>query len=80
MARCATCGAAIEFATSAATGKTMPLDAEPVATGNIVLREGKAVVLKKTDPAPPADEPRFVSHYTTCKQAAAWRAGEKRRR
>lgn len=82
MAKCQTCRAPIEWAKSEATGKAMPLDAEPVADGNIVITSaGAAKVLKKEDIANLLPEtPRFVSHYTTCKQADAWRSGAMKRR
>lgn len=82
MAKCQTCQAPIEWAKSAATGKAMPLDAEPVPDGNIVINSrGEAVVLKKGEEAKLLPEtPRFRSHYSTCKQADAWRSGAMKRR
>jgi hypothetical protein len=52
----------------------MPLDAVNVPNGNVVLRDGQAVVLGKAALAElPADAPRFVSHHATCPQGAKWR-------
>lgn len=74
MPRCSSCNAPIEWATSAATGKAMPIDAEPVDDGNIVLRDGQAVVLGRWggDDLPPGT-PRFKSHFATCRFAGRHR-------
>jgi len=50
-------------------GKTMPLDADQNGEGNVVIREGRAHVLKKAELAQPGlleDEPRFMPHFATC--------------
>ena len=74
MARCSSCNAPIEWTTSATTGKAMPIDAEPHPDGNIVLRDGQAVVLGRAAlEVQPADVPRFKSHFATCKFAATHR-------
>jgi len=77
--KCKSCGAPIVWATSAKTGKAMPIDVQPSGTGNIVLQVNadpreppQAIVL-----AAGADgwmEPeRFVSHHSTCPQGKAWK-------
>lgn len=72
--RCSSCQAEIVWATSAKSGGPMPLNAVNVPSGNVVLREGKAVVLGKVALAElPAETPRFVSHHATCPQGPAWR-------
>ena len=55
----------------------MPIDAEPVPEGGIVLRDPPP---GESDPTamvvPPAafpDEPQYTSHFATCKQADEWR-------
>ena len=53
----------------------MPLDAEPVAGGNVVIRDGIAVVIKKDD-VPGADEKRYRSHFATCVNHAQHRKGK----
>lgn len=78
MARCVSCRAPIVWVTSSTTGRPVPLDAEPTADGNVVLRDGQAVVLGKAGLAElPADAPRFRSHFATCPHAGQWRAPRK---
>lgn len=68
--RCKTCGAAIRWAKTNA-GKPIPLDLEPVATGNLVLTStGIALPLSWELPG---GEPRYVSHFATCPDADAHR-------
>ena len=74
MPRCSSCNAPLEWATSAATGKTMPIDAEPSSDGNVIVRDGQAVVLNREQLAVlPKDAPRFKSHFATCPLAARHR-------
>lgn len=75
--QCRSCGAAIMWAVTP-SGRTMPLDAEPTANGNIVIEEdGRAATLNKVtlaemiaagDPTP-----RRTSHFATCKNSAQHR-------
>lgn len=75
-AACKSCSGAIEWAILP-TGKLMPLDAQPVADGNIAARRDDrgdlvARVLKVGEQ--PADgERRGTSHFATCPNAAAHR-------
>jgi len=56
---------------STITGKSIPLDPNPVQFGgNIVVRDGLAVVLKKNEPSDDA-EPRYRAHFMTCKVSIA---------
>lgn len=72
-ARCKSCRAEILWV-KAASGKTMPLDAEPAADGNIVEDVGGTFrVLSKVERALPATGPRYRSHHSTCPQAQDWR-------
>ena len=73
LGRCKTCGARIAWVKTEATGKSMPLDAESVPDGNVVLRGGRAHVfaLGGAEEAAVAAThvPRFVSHFSTCRDA-----------
>lgn len=71
MAICNSCNAPITWATSAKTGRPMPIDLSPVADGNLVVIKGVA--------SPATDEDRklhrdtFKSHFATCPDAPTWR-------
>lgn len=83
MARCRGCGAEILWALNG-SGKREPVDAEPIANGNIEIEEtlvdgeGRRTPLirhlKKGEIdtlfEPP---PRYVSHFSSCPQAAKHR-------
>lgn len=73
-APCRSCGAMLRWVRTRA-GKAMPLDAEPVADGNVVLGEdGTARVLtRKQVEQGGIVGPRYVSHHATCPQAKQWR-------
>lgn len=75
-ATCRSCGAPIRWVRTRA-GKAMPLDAEPVATGNVVLGEdGVARVLtRKQVEGGGIVGDRYVSHHATCPQASQHRRG-----
>lgn len=83
MAECRSCSAQIIWAQSATSDKRMPLDAEPVDDGNVVLElRGHAAdplyrVLTKKEKAQQTifDEPqlRYKSHFATCPQDKQWR-------
>lgn len=70
-ARCKTCNAEIAWAITT-TGKRMPVDVEPSANGNVMLRiEGEklfAQIVSRDDP-----RPRHTSHFVTCPDADEWR-------
>ena len=86
---CRTCGAPIEFVTSAKSGKLIPLDAasqqvdmfkpQPTIVLNLSELRGKLVVLPGEGARPATLEdvklgrPLRVSHFSTCKDAAEWR-------
>lgn len=75
------CGAQIEWVVVAKSGKRMPIDVEPVAVGNLIKlpyagENGVtlvAYVRSDTDAALFDDPPRFVSHFSTCPHAEAFR-------
>jgi hypothetical protein len=72
--QCRTCGAAITWATSAMTGKNMPLDAEPTAEGTMLLKDGIVTPEVRATPAFLASRPtRHTSHFSRCPQADQWR-------
>lgn len=69
---CRSCGDPIRWAKTAA-GRSIPLDAEPRDDGNVILRDGIAIVFGPNATLPLDSGPRYVSHFTTCGQAAEWR-------
>ncbi len=71
---CKACGAPIVWAETAATGKAIPLDAEPAPDGNIYLStsDGVAHYPPKGWQAP-AGLRLYKSHFASCPQAAAFR-------
>ena len=71
--KCRSCGAEIIWIRSAATGSLMPLDAEPVEGGNVVVKDGMAHVMRGDLFEEMLDGPCYQSHYVTCPQAAKWR-------
>lgn len=81
MSTCGSCGAEVVWAVTPA-GRRMPVDAEPVDGGNVILHPGIArgdaptatVVGKAVAPALFGDDaPRYVSHFVTCPNADAHR-------
>ena len=75
MSACRTCGAAIQWVVSQTSGKPMPIDAEPVARGNVVIvgtdetLTPVVVYLKRGELDEFDKRPRYVSHFATCPQA-----------
>lgn len=72
-AKCRSCGAAVVWLKTAA-GKIMPVDAEPVEDGNMIVFEASREVRSVTE----EDKPKFVgrlhkSHFATCVNAAKHR-------
>jgi hypothetical protein len=65
--RCRSCRKPIAWARTEA-GKNMPLDPVPDMRGNVIFVEGFAHVFS-TATEPPAEVPRYVSHFTTCPNA-----------
>lgn len=68
MSVCKRCGAPILWVRTAKHGKSMPLDAAPVAVGNVVLRAGAAVVLDLPDRdlALSRGETVYRPHFASC--------------
>lgn len=78
-ARCSTCGAEIVWCRTE-RGKAMPVDADPVPDGNIEIDLLDSGPRARVLPAEPLlvcievrHEPRYVSHFVTCPQAAQHR-------
>jgi hypothetical protein len=65
--RCRSCQAPILWARTT-RGKSVPLDAEPCADGNLTLVDGVAHY------GALAGQRHYKSHFATCKQANAWRS------
>lgn len=71
---CSSCGAPIRWARTV-NGKAMPLDADPVPSGNVRLGwiGGKQVAILLTDPAERAaaqiEGPVYLPHFATCPNA-----------
>lgn len=78
--RCRSCRAPILWATSATTGRLMPIDADPSPAGNLrldvdLLGDPSVAYL---DPeaarrAAADGEALYVAHFATCEQADRWR-------
>lgn len=79
--QCRSCGAQIYWAKTEA-GKSMPVDAEPVPDGNVILfdRRGSvlALVLHRGEVPPPGAKLR-QAHFRTCPNSADWRAAKRAR-
>lgn len=72
-AKCRSCGAPIEWATSETTGKSIPLDLVPTANGNLVLVNGRSRYYSADDVK--LHRERRTSHFATCPDAKQWRGG-----
>lgn len=68
---CNACHRPVRWAKTQA-GKNIPLDPTPVGGGNILLR-GELAVIVDTNPL----IERYVSHFSTCPQADAFRSKRK---
>jgi hypothetical protein len=75
---CRTCGMPIRWVITAASGKRMPLDPDPVPDGNVwieSMNQGTPVVgvgLTRAD-VPRSVPFAYVSHFVTCPDSAEWR-------
>ncbi len=69
---CQSCNTKINWVPTAATGKNMPVDIDPVEDGNMIIVDRQVVVLKKGE-VPPEGALRYKSHYATCPHAARHR-------
>jgi hypothetical protein len=69
MSTCRSCQARITWLETAA-GKPIPVNEAPDPDGNIVAIGKMAHVLKKGEAT---EEPLYLSHFVTCKDADHWR-------
>lgn len=76
---CRECGQPIRWAQTG-RGRTIPLDRDPVPTGNLVLLpvSGEAVSLRAGSAVAPGT-PRYLSHIATCPQAGLFRKTKRNR-
>lgn len=74
MATCKTCEAPIVWAIWETTGKPHPVDAKSVATGDLVIVNGK--VRKATAQDTKLHRDRYTSHWDTCPDREEWRSGK----
>lgn len=68
---CSSCGASIIWAITSSGGR-MPVDAEPVKDGNIVLRQpglDEVFAHVRRENSPQLATPYYVSHFVTCPNA-----------
>jgi len=73
MSACRSCFAEIIWC-STWKGKLIPVDAEPTANGNLVMRQqdfGPPVVVQYHTKMGPSV--RYTSHFATCPSSARWR-------
>ena len=67
---CKSCGAPLDWQRLERGGKPIPLDPEPRADGNLYLDGG---LVRHVDLFTPRNVTRYVTHFATCPDAAAWR-------
>lgn len=74
MPACSSCGANIVWIKTP-KGKSMPLDATPNPEGNVVIRDGLAVVLTAAEKAvvPSVGPRRWLPHWVGCPSAQTHR-------
>jgi hypothetical protein len=74
--KCKACSAEIDFYPMKSGGKSMPIDAEPVAAGNIrKIHTSRGIFLEvvRSDDVTVAETPLYTSHFATCPAAASFR-------
>ncbi len=69
---CRSCGATVFWMWTVAYNKLMPVDADPVPDGTLVLTSDRRVAVAGDQEEP--DRPRYRSHFSTCPDAAGWRS------
>jgi hypothetical protein len=73
--RCRSCGTSVFFLRNATTGKSAPIEAEPVAGGNIrVASDGtyRVLTLAERVAALASGELLHLNHFARCKDAPRW--------
>lgn len=78
ISQCRSCHKRIIWTTNVESGRRMPVDADPIETGNVILLSGndgpEARVLTQAELAKRATRrDLYASHFTTCPQANDWR-------
>lgn len=76
--KCRSCGADVRWCITAASGKRMPVDVEPVPDGNVWvdrIEQGTPIVeVVLTGADVPANIAlRYQSHFVSCPDSASWR-------
>ena len=74
---CRSCGAAVRWEITAATGRRIPLDVEPSPAGNVWLDDaGLAHVMSSAGQLPlgAVKSQLYVPHHATCPQGREWKA------
>lgn len=73
ISRCRSCGSPVVWATTSVGGKKIPIDPDPVSTGNLTITRdaGRGVLAHTAAAGSPV--PRYVSHFATCPNAAQHR-------
>lgn len=74
-ANCKSCGAEILWVKTI-KGRGMPLDSQPSPRGNVIISENGTALVYREPSAIAAryeNEPRYLSHFATCKNADQWR-------
>jgi len=73
--KCRSCQAPVIWALTAAAHTPIPIDPDPVPTGNLVLEQHPKVVAPVAVfvTQETAGAVRYVSHFVTCPQAGRWR-------
>lgn len=74
---CGSCRAPIRWALTR-NGKAMPVNADPVEGGNVVLERRMAALMAYVVDATDPRQPRYTSHHVTCPNASAHRSSAKR--
>jgi hypothetical protein len=69
---CRSCGASIEWATVAESGRAMPFNRPLVLEPNLALEDGEPPVIARVDLT------KTTPHFATCPQAAEWRRRRRR--
>ena len=76
-ATCRSCHAPIIWGLSAKTGSRIPVNEEPHALGQLLLRPSpehdEPLVYHASTTPPDEGEFHYVSHFATCPQAGDWR-------
>lgn len=73
MSRCKSCRAEIIWTKDVNTGRNVPVDADPVPNGNILVDGYESYVIARSELDQHESEPRHLNHFATCPNADRWR-------